>query len=415
LGKQKAYLVQSHVGNHRLLIMTLIVLCNFSLGLNFGSVAPVVPFLMEDFGIDRGEAGLIAGVGLGVMSLGGFFGGFIGIRIGYNRAVMIGCFIAGIGVFTPFVESFGGLLLLRLFLGIGAALIFPCLGPIIMRVFSKEHTSGASALTFAAFSGGLAGGFYITTWLAGSVSWQGAFSIVGGLLLGVASLWLLFRNSLQFLGNGQRAPLPSFQELRGALSSKVTLLMLFADAGPFAIYIGFTAWLPTFYHETLGISIAKGSFIVGLIPIFGVIGVLVGGLVQKSKIPQYYVLIGVLLCITSFGSFLIGHGLILYLTIAIMGFTAWTYIPTLMTLPMDHPEATEEHVALVWGLFMSIGGFVSFLVPFGIGTSVDIFESYYPGFIFLSTLSLTIIIAGLLINRVMSVPPALPRSRGDSP
>jgi cyanate permease len=165
----------------------------------------------------------------------------------------------------------------------------------------------------------------------------------------------------------------------------------------------------------LGISIAKGSFIVGLIPIFGVIGVLVGGLVQKSKIPQYYVLIGVLLCITSFGSFLIGHGLILYLTIAIMGFTAWTYIPTLMTLPMDHPEATEEHVALVWGLFMSIGGFVSFLVPFGIGTSVDIFESYYPGFIFLSTLSLTIIIAGLLINRVMSVPPALPRSRGDSP
>ena len=195
--------------NHRLIIMALLILhMQFFLGLNFGAVAPVIPSLMEDLGIDRGEAGLLAGIGLGVMSLGSFFGGFIGIRIGFTRAIMIGCFLGGIGIFTPFVESFGGQVALRFFLGIGAALILPCLGPIIMRVFSNEHYAKASGLTFAAFAGGLAGGFYITTWIAESLSWRGAFAIEAGLLLGVGCLWLLFRGFLQLDGRGQTPQFP---------------------------------------------------------------------------------------------------------------------------------------------------------------------------------------------------------------
>ena len=385
-----------------LVIAALLLVLNFSLGVNFVGIAPILPTLMDDLGIGRGLAGLLAGLSMALMAVASIPGGYLAIRIGLKRIIAVGWLLSGAMVLAPLADTFGALLILRVALGLGSALVFPAAGPLIMHWFRPAQAPMMTGAMMAAMSAGVAVSLFITAPLAQSLGWQAALAVEGGLAVAGAVAWLLLGRMPNTATAGEQEPRFSLRQMRQALLSKTTLLIVAADAGPFAQYIAMTSWLPTFYHEELGMSLTRAGFISGLLPFVGIFAVIGGGvlLARVERRRPLLVVLGFMACICGFGAFLLGEGVLLYLAIVGLGIASWGYLPSLMTIPMELPGASSSQVAMTWAMFMSTGGVISFLSPLAVGVITDSVGTYVPGFTVLAVLALSLVVAGMALPEI---------------
>ena len=75
---------------YRFVIAGLLLLANLVLGLNLFAASPIVPLIIEDYGVSRAAAGLLVTVPLMVAAVFGLPGGLIIARIGVRRAFTAG-------------------------------------------------------------------------------------------------------------------------------------------------------------------------------------------------------------------------------------------------------------------------------------------------------------------------------------
>ena len=385
---------------YRLVIVGLLVLLNFTLGLNFGGVAPVLSVMMESLDVGRGAGGVLAGGGLAVMAVASLPAGYLAVRLGLKRTIAAGWLLSGVTALTPLADSYGSVLTLRLLLGVGAAIAFPATGPLVMQWFRRSQVALISGVMIAAMSAGLAVSLFTTAPVAEVLGWQEALALQGLLSLGGGVLWfLLGRTTGTAIGLDAQA---TWQQVRRALTTKITWLVALADAGPFALYIALTSWLPTFYSEELGMSASRAGILTGLLPLVGIFAVLVGGAIASvpSRTRPLFVTLGLLASLSGFGVFLLGEGPLLYLALLGLGIASWAYLPALMTLPMQLSETTPEQVAIIWALLLTTGGLVSFISPLAVGAMADALGTYTPGFTVWAVLALSLAAAGLALPRM---------------
>ncbi len=385
---------------YRLVIVGLLVLLNFTLGLNFGGVAPVLSVMMESLDVGRGAGGVLAGGGLAVMAVASLPAGYLAVRLGLKRTIAAGWLLSGVTALTPLADSYGSVLTLRLLLGVGAAIAFPATGPLVMQWFRRSQVALISGVMIAAMSAGLAVSLFTTAPVAEVLGWQEALALQGLLSLGGGVLWLLLgRTTGTAIGLDAQA---TWQQVRRALTTKITWLVALADAGPFALYIALTSWLPTFYGEELGMSASRAGILTGLLPLVGIFAVLVGGAIASvpSRTRPLFVTLGLLASLSGFGVFLLGEGPLLYLALLGLGIASWAYLPALMTLPMQLSETTPEQVAIIWALLLTTGGLVSFISPLAVGAMADALGTYTPGFTVWAVLALSLAAAGLALPRM---------------
>jgi cyanate permease len=190
------------------------------------------------------------------------------------------------------------------------------------------------------------------------------------------------------------------------LTIRTVLLLVVADAGVFAQYAALTTWLPTYYYEARDMSLTEAGFVTGLLPLVGVLAVLLGGFLPLKIHPErlFFIVPGVLIGLGSLGSFLIGDPVGIYASIIILGIGAWSYAPTLLTLPMRLPGMTPEKVAVVWGFFVTISGTGMFVAPLVVGAARDVAGSFIPGFAIFAVGAWFLLLAGLALPRVRRAP-----------
>ncbi len=381
---------------YRFIIGGLTMLLNLSAGLSFFAVSPVTPVIMDDYGINRGTVSLLTSLVILVQSGFAIPAGMLVGRVGLKKLIAFAWLLLAVPSLSFLGSSFPMLLALRVLYGLGFAVSIPALGPLLMQWFRPKELPLINGINLGVATLGITISTFLAAPLAQAIGWREMLSVCGGISMAGAVCWAILGRShepARVVGHF------SVRQVWNLLRARTTLLMAMADAGPFALYVGLTAWLPTFYFEAHGMSLTRAGALAGLLPFAGMFAVvLVGILALRFPRRRPFILIpGVMLGLGGFGSFLLGGSILVYPALLLAGIGAWAYLPALFTIPMELPDSSPESVALVWATIMTLGGLLGFLSPLVIGVLTDVLGTYLVGFMLFAALSWSLVVAGLLL------------------
>ena len=384
---------------YRFVIAGLILAAHLSVGLNFFSVSPVLPLIMEDFGITRTTASLLVALALLVHAVFGLPGGVIAARFGVKRVYFLAWLLVGMSVFSSFVNSFSTLLILRLAYGIGFGVIIPATAPLLMQWLKPREITVMNGLDIAALTLGVALSVTTVAPIADGIGWKNALSVFGAIALLGALAWAFLGRERPLERQAISVTNITFSDISSVLRNPVILLLAAADALVFMQYTALTGWLPTFYGESRNMSLAQAGFITGLIPLIGVGAVLAGGILplRISDKRIFFVVPGFLIGIGGLGSFLLESNIGILASVLILGIGSWSYAPTLLSLPMGLKGMTPEKVAVVWGTFVTVSGIGMFVSPIVVGAIRDYWGTFVPGFMIWAIGAWLLFIAGFAL------------------
>ena len=240
-----------------------IILIGAAIALNYidrGAVSVAAPLIKDDFGLTNERYGVIVSsfywTYVPALALAGWLADRMSVRLLMALGVATWA-LATIGM--GFVGGVTGLIVLRLFMGLGEGVAFPCGSKLIAKV-----PEGARSLANIALSGGLAVGPLVGT-LAGGVmlklwGWQAMFIVFGLVTLLWLLPWWLARKGIEegeAKVASQADAVPYAQLLRQPALWATTLLHLSAT---FPLYF-FVAWLPLWLVKARGYSIIDMSLL----------------------------------------------------------------------------------------------------------------------------------------------------------
>ena len=383
--------------SHRYLVLGLLVFLNISYGANFTAITPVIPLIMEHFDITRGTASLLVSVVIIMQALFIIPGGMLVARAPIKLIYGLGWIAAGAMVLSPLVDSFAYLVGLRAVYGLAFVVMMPAMAPILMRSFARRQLAIVNVFTLTAFTMGMGLGIFLGAPLANWIGWQDAMSLLGGvLLIGLPVWWLLAR--VPSVSPGTVKPI-TYRDMWRSMRSRTTLLLGLGDAVVFSQFLALTTWLPTFYNETMGMSLSKAGFIVGIIPMVGILGALCGGLLSArlGLRRPFFIGSGALVGMAGFGSFAVQNEALIIISVVVLGLATFAYFPVLITVPMDLKGSTEGSVAVTWATMFAIANSLAVAAPISVGYMTDSLGSYIPAFSLWAVLAFGLLVVGLML------------------
>ena len=384
---------------YRYVIGVMAIAAHLSVGLNLFAVSPLLPLAIEEYGINRTNAGLLVSFPMLMGAMFGLPGGILISRIGLRRAFFFGWVSISLLALSYVTPNFWVMIVLRLLFGVGFAFLITATGPMLMQWFRPKEMLVMNALITAVMSLGIAISVASAAPLAEMTSWKASLTIFAGIGVIGTFVWVWAgRGVARNIGN---AAMVRLSDVGAVLRNRTIVLLILADAGVFIQYAAFTGWLPTFYIEERGISLSEAGLVTGILPFVGVFAVLVGGLLPGRFVSPktLFMASGLLVISGGLGAFLFSDMTGIYISVIILGIGSWIYIPTLLTLPMQMTGMTPGHVAVVWGSFLTFSGVTMFLAPILVGAVRDLSGSFFLGFAICAVFSWSLFIAGVLLPR----------------
>jgi ACS family D-galactonate transporter-like MFS transporter len=257
-----------------------IILIGAAIALNYidrGAVSVAAPLIKDEFGLTNERYGLIVSsfywTYVPALALAGWLADRMSVRLLMALGVATWA-LATIGmgfVSTGLAGGVTGLVMLRLLMGLGEGVAFPCGSKLIARV-----PEGARGLANISLSGGLALGPLIGTLVGGAMmalwGWREMFMVFGLATLVWLVPWWLARRGIEE-GEGREdttteAAAPLALVLRQPSFWAVTLLHL---SGTFALYF-IVGWLPLWLVKVRGFSILDMSLLTSVFYVAQILG-----------------------------------------------------------------------------------------------------------------------------------------------
>ncbi|MBI4329603.1 MAG: MFS transporter [Chloroflexi bacterium] len=367
-----------------------------TVGLSFFAPAPLLPLIIADYEIGRGLAGVLISVVMVTQAIISIPGGFFSARIGIQRAYLLGWILAGAGLLTPLAPSFFAVLLTRLLYGLGVSLLYPATGAVIVQWLRGREVPIMNALNSIGLTVGVSLSLFLGPVLSESFGWRGALAVEGGVAFVSAVLWLLL--GLRRPPAAIAAP-PSFRETATVFRMRNVWLVALGVVGPWALFSSLNSWLPSYLHETRGLSLAEAGATVSLLNVAGILGGIAGGTLPALLGVRKPFLIwpGLFMGVAGAATFLTPAGPLLAPAVLLYGFIAWLYQPSLFTIPLELPGMTPERAGAAWGALLTLGTLSSLLATQITGVLTDTLGSYIPALGTWAVLTVTLLFAGLLL------------------
>ncbi|KWR86628.1 MFS transporter [Cupriavidus sp. IDO] len=280
-------------------------------GYDTAAIGFIAPSLAHEWGIGRGELGVVMSAALAGLSLGAIFAGPVADRIGRKTVLVaaVTCF-GGWTLAAAHAQTVGTLTVLRFLTGLGLGAAMPTTITMMSEYAPSRLRSLAVNAMYCGFSVGLVAGGAASAWLIPHFGWRSVLTAGGIAPLMLAVLLLaLLPESAQFLAVRAGAPeriarilkrIAPRQSLEHCVfvapmasagkAGKASALALVLSAGyrrrtfllwlscfmGLVIYYLMTNWMPTLFREA-GFSMERGALLASLFPLGGLLGNLVAG------------------------------------------------------------------------------------------------------------------------------------------
>ncbi len=249
-------------------------------------LASFANFIIPDLGLTNTEFGILTGFGfLFFYSVMGLFMGFLADR--FDRPKLIAFGVALWSLLTSFsglAKNFIGLLIPRMFIGVGESILTPTSLSILGDRFPKEKMGFVSGAYYLGIPIGAGLSLIIAGYLGPLIGWRMCFYILGGFGLILAAIMYFIKDTPRKANSidnkSQRAELRTVaKELFAALKKSPALTLCIYGGVVFHFVLGAAVYDQVWYVQERGFERAEIAQYTGyIIVVFGIIGNLIGGI-----------------------------------------------------------------------------------------------------------------------------------------
>jgi cyanate permease len=370
-----------------------------AMGLSFIAVAPLFPLIIDDYGIDNATTSLLIGAGSLAVAIATVPGGVLAARYGWRRATILGGALMSLMVLAPLAESFAMLLVLRLAFAVGAAIAIGSLPAAVMSWFPSRELPLVNGVNIVGQSIGITFSVFTAAFIADLVGWRETLMLFGLVTLSGTGLFALFARDTARAPGALPQPPFSAAELRAVMRERSTLLLGLGVGGGVAAFIGLNSWLPTYYQEEFGFSLAKAGAVTAIPSFFGIVGSLLGSALPMSlgRRRPLIMVSGAVMPFVAIGSFISDAPLVLFPSLALFGISTWLYFPSALTMPMELRGMTPERATVAVATMLTVGNVSGFFAPLLVGFLRDQTGSFEVGLTICALLPASLLVAGYLL------------------
>lgn len=258
--------------NRLVLMVTAAMFINY---IDRGNLATAAPLLQSDLGLSPEQLGIL---------LSAFYYGYVPFmpatgwlaeRYGAPAVLAAGVVVWSLAILlTGFAHGFGTLLALRVLLGIGESVSFPCASKLIANAVPVSRLGVANGVMAFGYLLGPAVGTFAGGHMMAAIGWRPVF-----IIFGLASLlWVIpwLRTKIPPVVNAEidTGPAPSFAEILRQRSLWGTCIGHFSSN---YCYYFILAWLPFYMVKSRGYSMSAMSDIVSWAYALNAVGALAMG------------------------------------------------------------------------------------------------------------------------------------------
>ena len=381
---------------YRFVVEALLFSSYFVFGLSWIGYSPFLLDFQTRFALSHGQTGLlISSVSFAKIFV-PFAAGWLAARVGLKRALGIGMICICASLLSPFLPDYSLLLASRFLFGVGGAILVTLFGPAILQWFPSGELPVVNGINGVAVNAGIALSLFLTVPLAARFGRSQALIGYALLSLLLALAWWVFGRDR---GGTKASAGPAAKDYAIVLRGKETWYLALGFAGPLSLYLVFNTWLPTFYHQALGFTLAQGSQLTGLANLVGIPAAIFGGVLTKRIAKRKPLIWGpaIVLSLSGFGLFLVREPLWLTCSAVLFGVSLFLWVSPLVTLAMELPGMTPVRFGMVMGVFFGVSYIAAFLAPVVVGVLHDATGSFRPGFVLFTISCWTLVAAGLLL------------------
>ena len=389
---------QTQYSYYRWIIQTIIILLQISLGLNFMAPSPLFLLIIDNYGISKGIVSILVSSVTLVMAISLIPGGFLISVIGSKKAMTLSGVLMSAGLLIPLVDSFTMLVVLRIFFGIGAAISIPTTSAITMEWFKPKEFPLINGVNESGRALGVSLGVLCAIPIANINGWETTLFLYSILPAIATLLWLIVGRSVNNLTIPP--PISSFKENIPLILNRNTILLAIGAIGPLSLFVGYSAWLPTYYNEVQGMTMVKAGSIVSIIPLVSAMLNPISGIILSKFDNRKFLLIisGLILPMFAFGAVFAVNQIILIMFIVGIGSLLSIAIVSIITIPMELPGVTAPKVGIVTAAILTIGNLSSVISPIFIGSYTEYIGSYIPALLIVALMPITLVISGLFLH-----------------
>lgn len=361
--------------------------------INIQGIQALMPFIQDDFGISRTEAGLYSTFLFLSATAVAVFSGNIVDKIGSKKTLLFGVFSIGFLMLANTVSPVYSIILILAFItGIGFSIITPAVNKSIMDEVSPENRGISMGLMHSGSGiGGFAGATLLPI-LAGSLGWRGAI-LISSLLTIFLGIFIkkAYNPEQTFTKNNDNSDTNFKDNVLGLLKNKQ--LMLTCSLGLiFGLAVGsIPAHYTLFLTGDLNYNSALAGFALGIVQIGGIVGRTFWGWVSDSifkgnrTISFILIMVAIIFLNLSYGllgKFLAGSSLIILLISFLLGLTAFGWSGLYFTVVGERARPEQTGIASGLSLVFLRTGVV--IGPPLFGLLADHYDHYYNSWLVLA-------------------------------
>ncbi len=346
-----------------------------SFGMSWIGVVPLREELNTVLGIGNAEGSRLISIVSMAKSFFPIIAGILAGRWGLTKTLRLSSLLIVMGIITPFLPVYWAMVALKFLFGIGGAIWVTLMGAVTMQVFPPEQRPLLNALNGVAITVGVVIALQFTVPLSAQIGWQWTLALYS--LVSAVFMVLLFAvgelaPAAQAATDAKTAG-PSFGQTliayTGTLKLPVTWLTSLAFAGPLALYLVLTYWLPIYYEEILEIPKLVTLQLMSWMNIGGIVGSVFTGLVlQKINKPKPFVMLAAFLLPAASVWALFSSSLgLLPLILFLAGVGLFMSVAPIITLLQGQPGMTPALVGMIMGTMFSITYILSYMAPEVVG------------------------------------------------
>ena len=249
------------LGTGIVLLLALAVFINY---VDRGNLATAAPLMKDELGLTAGQIGVLLSAFFWTYVPGQVVAGWLAEKINPYRALALGLALWSIATaLTGLAAGFAMFVALRLLLGLGESVAFPCSSKLLAQHLPPHRLGLANGLIALGLSLGPAFGTFAGGMLMAELGWRQVFILFGLVSLLWLWPWLVATRHLSAADDGPK--IDAAPPFRAILARREAWG---AGLGHFCCNYGFyfvISWLPLYLVKARGFSVAEMAEIGGLI------------------------------------------------------------------------------------------------------------------------------------------------------